>query len=83
MFTLELVALTSFLLAYLLTPMVRNWFLRIGWVDRPDGNRKIHVEPIPRAGGIAIVLAYMGAYALLAAVRLHGWTTTQLNLDLI
>jgi UDP-GlcNAc:undecaprenyl-phosphate GlcNAc-1-phosphate transferase len=83
LFTLELVALTSFLLAYLLTPVVRNWFLRIGWVDRPDGNRKIHVEPIPRAGGIAIVLAYMGAYALLAAVRLHGWTATQLNLDLI
>jgi UDP-GlcNAc:undecaprenyl-phosphate GlcNAc-1-phosphate transferase len=83
MYSLELVAVASFLLAYVLTPTVRNWFLRIGWVDRPDGDRKTHLMPIPRVGGMAIVVAYIGTYALLATLRLNGWTTTQLNLDLV
>jgi UDP-GlcNAc:undecaprenyl-phosphate GlcNAc-1-phosphate transferase len=82
LYTLVLVAVASFLLAYVLTPRLRNWFLRIGWVDRPDSDRKIHSVPIPRVGGIAIVAAYMGTYALLASLRLNGWTATQLNLDL-
>ncbi|MEM9998260.1 MAG: MraY family glycosyltransferase, partial [Bacteroidota bacterium] len=46
------VALSAALVA---TPMLRDVALRQGWVDVPD-ERKIHVTPIPRVGGIAIFL---------------------------
>jgi UDP-GlcNAc:undecaprenyl-phosphate/decaprenyl-phosphate GlcNAc-1-phosphate transferase len=82
-YSLELAAVASFLLAYVLTPAVRDWFLKVGWLDRPDGDRKVHSVPIPRVGGIAIVAAYVGTFAIVAAVDLNGWKTTQIRLDLV
>lgn len=38
----------------LLTPIVRKMALQYGWVDRPDGQRKLHARTIPAVGGIAI-----------------------------
>lgn len=73
MYSLGLVAATSFVLALLFTFLVRDWFLRFGWVDLPDGKRKNHARPIPRAGGVAIALAYVGSMAILACARLSGW----------
>jgi UDP-GlcNAc:undecaprenyl-phosphate GlcNAc-1-phosphate transferase len=55
----------------------------MGWVDHPDTDRKLHAAPIPRVGGVAIVVAYLASYGLLAAVHLNGWRTTQLDLDLV
>ena len=55
----------SALLSLLLTPVCRNLFARRGLVDRPDGRRKLHRHPIPRLGGVPIVLAYVLASALL------------------
>ncbi len=57
-------AAVAFLISLLLTPFVRDYALRRNWVDAPDNDRKIHVRPIPRLGGIAIVVAYLGALAL-------------------
>jgi UDP-GlcNAc:undecaprenyl-phosphate GlcNAc-1-phosphate transferase len=42
--------------------------MRFGWVDLP-GVRKLHGEPIPRAGGIAIFLGYAAAIC-----THHAWT---------
>ena len=39
-----------------LTPFVRDLAIRMKWVDQPD-ERKIHTTPIPRVGGIAILIA--------------------------
>jgi UDP-GlcNAc:undecaprenyl-phosphate GlcNAc-1-phosphate transferase len=64
-YSLALLGLSSFLLAFLLTPLCRNLFRRWGLVDRPDGQRKLHTHPIPRAGGVPIMTAYLGAFALL------------------
>jgi UDP-N-acetylmuramyl pentapeptide phosphotransferase/UDP-N-acetylglucosamine-1-phosphate transferase len=41
MYSLGLPALTSFLLALFLTPLVRNLFRRPGVVGRPDGGRHL------------------------------------------
>lgn len=49
----------AFLLSVLLTPVVRRMAIRGGIVDHPDGVRKLHSEPIPLGGGVAIVLAYL------------------------
>jgi len=63
--TLTLGAL-AFLISLLLTPLVRDVFLKMGVVDVPDGERKFHRTSIPRVGGIAIFLSYTIAYAALA-----------------
>jgi len=47
----------AFLIAIILTPIVRDVFRSYNMVDRP-GQRKIHAYPIPRVGGIAIAVAY-------------------------
>ena len=40
-----------------LVPVAIRYAGVLGLVDEPDGDRKIHVDPIPRCGGIAIVIA--------------------------
>ncbi|HEY9141166.1 MAG TPA: MraY family glycosyltransferase [Bryobacteraceae bacterium] len=54
----------AFLIAIVLTPLVRDLFRSYHMVDRP-GKRKVHIYPIPRVGGIAIAIAY--GVALLTA----------------
>lgn len=54
---LLLLGASSFLLSLVLTPLLRNLFRRLGILDHPGENRKIHAEPIPRIGGIALLLS--------------------------
>lgn len=63
MYSLAFLAAASFLLALLLTPSLRDLATRLGAVDRPDHVRKIHARPVPRIGGLAIVLAVVFAFA--------------------
>ena len=46
----------SLTVSLILTPLFRDWAIRFGWVD-DVGGRKIHTTPIPRVGGIAILIA--------------------------
>lgn len=64
MYSLGALAFTSFLLALLLTPLFRQLFQRWGVVDQPDGGRHLHTHPTPRGGGVPILAAYLGAFAL-------------------
>ncbi len=57
-------ALCSFLLCLGLTPLFRDIFLRLGLVDRPDAERKVHLRAVPRIGGVPIALSYALALAL-------------------
>lgn len=63
----------SFLLAIVFTPLVRDISARAGIVDRPDLVRKFHIRPIPRVGGIAILLSYICAFAILWQFPFSGW----------
>ena len=47
----------STLICAVVTPLVLRLAIRRGWYDMPD-DRKVHVRPTPRIGGIAIVLAF-------------------------
>jgi UDP-GlcNAc:undecaprenyl-phosphate GlcNAc-1-phosphate transferase len=51
--TITAVFLISLVVCYLLTPWVREWAIRAGVLDIPDA-RRVHKEPIPRWGGLAI-----------------------------
>lgn len=48
----------AMLLAYASTPIVRVLAFKIGAVDVPLDNRRIHKKPIPRIGGLAIYLSF-------------------------
>lgn len=55
--------LVAFLLAFAvsaaLTPLLRRWAIKLGGLDRAGSSRKMHTQPIPRVGGIAIVLGFI------------------------
>jgi UDP-GlcNAc:undecaprenyl-phosphate GlcNAc-1-phosphate transferase len=67
----------AFGVCLLLTPVVRSLARRWGLVDSPDGRRKIHKEPIPVAGGVAVYLA--ATATLLAALWLAPVVRTSLG----
>lgn len=50
-----LVFATSLVVTFATTPIVRLLSLRFGWIDRPS-DRKVHPNPTPTAGGIALFL---------------------------
>ncbi len=49
-------ALLAAALSLVLAPLVSRFAVRIGAVDMP-GERKIHTTPIPRLGGVAVVIS--------------------------
>jgi UDP-GlcNAc:undecaprenyl-phosphate/decaprenyl-phosphate GlcNAc-1-phosphate transferase len=67
MFALIVVALCSLLVSFFLTPFFRDFFGFLEMVDRPNSDRKIHARPVPRVGGIPLVVSYfLSAVALIA-----------------
>ena len=57
----------AFGITYLITPAVKRFAIKSGAIDKPDG-RKVHQGLIPRLGGLAIYLGYIGA--LLSSVSM-------------
>ena len=49
----------SFLIALILTPVVRNLAVKMGAVDVPKDGRRMHNHPIPRMGGLAIFFGFL------------------------
>ena len=49
----------AFLFAYTLTPPVRVLAFKIGAIDVPLDNRRMHSRPIPRIGGLAIFVSFV------------------------
>jgi UDP-GlcNAc:undecaprenyl-phosphate GlcNAc-1-phosphate transferase len=70
MITAGVAFILSLVCGTVLTPIVRRLAHRFGALDHARSSRKIHGQPIPRLGGIAIVIAF---YAPLTALLLfHG-----------
>src|ERR1039457_7519811 len=72
MYSLIAVGIAAFVFSLLLTPVVRNLFRRLGLVDHPDSARKLHEQPVPSGGGLAVALAYILSYAFLLSLPLHA-----------
>jgi UDP-GlcNAc:undecaprenyl-phosphate/decaprenyl-phosphate GlcNAc-1-phosphate transferase len=53
--------LTSVILAFGFTRYIRDCAIAHGWVDKPSAGRHLHTTPIPRIGGVAILLAFLCA----------------------
>lgn len=68
------VFLTSFLATYLLVPIVSRLAAKYGLVDQP-GARRLHRDPVPRIGGLAVFAGFHIACAaifLLPIPSFHG-----------
>lgn len=50
--------------ALILTPLLRRWAIPLGLVDKPDGHRKIHKDPVPRVGGLVVMAGLLLTTAL-------------------
>ena len=72
MYSVLFLGVLSFLLALILTPLVRNRFRQWGVVDRPNVERKHHDHPVPRVGGIPLFVAYLCSFGLLALTPLSA-----------
>jgi UDP-GlcNAc:undecaprenyl-phosphate GlcNAc-1-phosphate transferase len=51
---------TSAVASFLLTPLAIRLAPRLAAIDVPDADRRVHVTPIPRTGGLAVALAFVG-----------------------
>jgi UDP-GlcNAc:undecaprenyl-phosphate GlcNAc-1-phosphate transferase len=78
MITAAVAFILSLVCGTLLTPLVRRLAHHYGALDHARSSRKIHGAPIPRLGGIAIVLAF---YAPLTALLLFHGGVGQMFID--
>lgn len=54
----------AFMVSLVATPLVRALAIKIGAVDYPEHTRKVHGRPVPRIGGVAIVVAFVMTFLL-------------------
>jgi hypothetical protein len=57
--------------SYLATPMVKTLAYKVGAIDVPKDNRRMHKVPIPRLGGLAIFLAFLLSVLIFAQIDRH------------
>ncbi len=48
------------LVSFLLTPLAIRFAPRLGAIDVPNDERRVHDRPIPRTGGLAVAIAFVG-----------------------
>src|SRR5258708_19999792 len=76
--TLLIGGVSAFLLAFILTFLVKAFCYKVGWLDKPAA-RRVHTKAVPRLGGVAIFLAFVIA-ALLFYIPLFYTRDPNLNL---
>jgi UDP-GlcNAc:undecaprenyl-phosphate GlcNAc-1-phosphate transferase len=60
----------SALMSFLLTPLAIRFAPRLGAMDVPDSERRVHHRPIPRTGGLAVATSFV-------AVGVAGFVVSQ------
>ena len=50
--------------SFVLTPITIRFASQLGAIDVPDEERRVHDRPIPRTGGLAVAIAFVGVGAL-------------------
>ncbi|MFL5732542.1 MAG: hypothetical protein ACJ78Q_05015, partial [Chloroflexia bacterium] len=56
--TMAFVFAVTFGVSFLLTPVVRRIAIRLGKLDMPGEARRVHSQPVPRLGGLAMFAAF-------------------------
>lgn len=72
--TFALLALViSLCVSLIVTPIAQRIANRLGIVDYPDNHRKLHRQPIPRCGGIAILATLFISFCSIVIVYPDKW----------
>jgi UDP-N-acetylmuramyl pentapeptide phosphotransferase/UDP-N-acetylglucosamine-1-phosphate transferase len=51
--------LAALTVSFITTPFIKKLALKIGAIDVPKDDRRVHDKPIPRLGGLAIYIAFI------------------------
>ena len=63
----------ALIVSFLMTPVVKTFAEKVGAIDVPKDGRRMHKEPIPRLGGLAIFIGFM------ISILLFGDITVQMQ----
>lgn len=66
----------AFIIAFSATPVAKRLAFKVGAVDVPKDNRRMHKKPVPRLGGVAIFTAFMVALMIKLVMDLFDGTDT-------
>ena len=58
----------AFVIAFASTPIVKSFAVKVGAMDVPRDERRVHDHPIPRMGGMAIFLGFLLSVVLFADI---------------
>ncbi len=61
----------AFLVSFLFTPIMKSVASFYGIVDKPDGARKVHREPVAYLGGVAVFLGWLAGLAISQVLTAH------------
>ena len=64
-----LALLVALVVSFLMTPVVKTFAYKVGAIDVPKDNRRMHKVPIPRLGGLAIFIGFMASLLLFAEIN--------------
>lgn len=56
----------AFVISFAMTPIVKTFAIKVGAIDVPKDNRRMHKHPIPRMGGLAIFIGFLLTVVLFA-----------------
>ena len=71
--------LLAFITAFMMTPYSIKLAKKVGAVDVPKDNRRMHHKPIPKLGGVAVIAGYVVSFIYLV-ITLSIEDSSRLNL---
>ena len=60
--------LVAMVVSFLMCPLVKSFAYKIGAIDVPKDNRRMHKKPVPRLGGLATFLGFIVSILLFANI---------------
>lgn len=77
--------LAAAVISFVLTPLVKHFSMRFGFVDIPKDERRMHNQPIPTIGGLAIFAAFFLVVLVMSNIsrQLIGMLTGSLIIVLL
>lgn len=75
----------AFIVAFSATPIVKSFAFKIGAVDIPKDNRRMHKRPIARLGGLAIITGFFISllFSLISSNFFHMGTSINFDIRLV
>ena len=74
-----IVFVIPFFISFILTPLVKRIAFKVGAVDIPKDDRKIHKKPIARLGGLAIVVSVV--FTIVVNIFFGKYTSWEFRVD--